>query len=122
MPQGIRRLLAEVLHSLTGHGPGTRRSEAFIGRGEPMAAAARDEIQQLLSELPGEGLERVRNSLVRLRDELQRDDISPYHRRLLEAGIVTRIPRIEDRLRPSTFERIEIEGQSVSETLIEDRS
>jgi hypothetical protein len=87
-----------------------------------MAAAARDEIQQLLSELPGEGLERVRNSLVRLRDELQRDDISPYHRRLLEAGIITRIPRIEDRLRPSTFERIEIEGQSVSETLIEDRS
>ncbi len=87
-----------------------------------MAAATRDEIQQLLGELPDEVLERVRDSLVRLRDELQRDDISPYHRRLLDAGVATRIPRIEDRLRPSTFEPIEIEGQSVSQTLIEDRS
>lgn len=86
-----------------------------------MAAATREEIRQLVDELPDDDLDAARDAITRLRDERQRDDISPYHRRLLEAGLVTRIPRMEDRLRPRTFEPIRIEGKLVSEMIIEDR-
>ena len=86
-----------------------------------MAAATRVEIMRLLDELPDDDLEAARDAIRRLRDERARDDISPYHRRLLAAGLVDRIPRLEDRLRPDTFEPIEIEGKLVSEMIIEDR-
>ena len=86
-----------------------------------MAAVTRAELQQLLDALPDEDLEAARNAIQRLRDERARDDISPYHRRLLEAGVVSRIPRREDRERPRTFKPIRLEGKSVSDTILEDR-
>ena len=86
-----------------------------------MAAATRVEIMRVLDELPDEDLEAARRAIERLRDERARDDISPYHRRLLDAGVVTRIPRREDRERPRTFKPIRLEGKSVSDTILEDR-
>jgi hypothetical protein len=100
--------------------PASADDVATVG-GAGMAAVTRAEIQLLLDELPDDDLEAARDAIQRLRDERQRDDMSPYHRRLLEAGLVTRIPRREDMQRPRTFEPIRIEGKSVSETIIEDR-
>jgi hypothetical protein len=39
----------------------------------------------------------------------------------LDAGVVTRIPRREDRERPRTFKPIRLGGKSVADAILEDR-
>ncbi len=63
----------------------------------------------------------TRGALRRLAKRYDDRDIPEYHRRLLEEGIIDRIPDPNGPRRGRRFKPIRIKGKPVSETIIEDR-
>ena len=86
-----------------------------------MATATRGELRLLVEQLADEELDAARDALQRLAKRYDDQDIPEYHRRLLEAGVIDRIPDPHNARRGRPFTPIRIKGKPVSETIIEDR-
>ncbi len=86
-----------------------------------MATTTRGELRLLVEQLADEELDAARDALRRLAKRYDDRDIPEYHRRLLEEGIIDRIPDPNGPRRGRRFKPIRIKGKPVSETIIEDR-
>ncbi len=86
-----------------------------------MATATRAELRQLVEQLADEELDAALEALQRLSSRREAHEASECDRRLLEEGLIARIPDPDHPRRGQRFEPIRVEGRPVSETIIEDR-
>ena len=86
-----------------------------------MAPATRQRLRELIDALPDCDLEMAQAALERLLAEDEESRTAAYHQRLLELGVVRRIPRAEDIRRPRDFQPIRFDGEPLSETIIKER-
>ena len=89
-----------------------------------MAAVTREELRQMIDELPETELEAAEQALRHLSRERDEQRHASYERRLLASGLTRRIPSKptkEDIRRFREWKPIRIEGKPVSVTLVEER-
>ena len=86
-----------------------------------MVTATRGELRVLIEQLADKELDAAWDALRRLDKRYDDEDIPEYHRRLLEEGVIDRIPDPNAERRGRPFKPIRIKGKPVSETIIEDR-
>ena len=86
-----------------------------------MATATRAELRELIARLADEELDAARDALQRLSLVREAQEVSECDRRLLEEGLIARIPDPNPARRDRRFEPIRVDGKPVSETIIEDR-
>jgi len=89
-----------------------------------MAATPREQLHAMIDELPDDELERVRNQLGRLRADNEREALDTLRQKLLDQGFLSRMappPTAEVIREYHARTPIDVEGESLSATIIDDR-